>query len=166
MRRRVTIPGQFGLAEMNATYRAKSAPESSLRRITHSTSFCATGSEMLRLTSPASVCLPLRTISTARLTAATSIAAAVMIVVAGGGSELAWASETEAAGGCDAGKFSSFGSDGCSVLLWAHRQLRNRLIVCGVTPPVRALFDLLRIHNVLVVVLSREEALMLAATQA
>ena len=37
------------------------------------------------LTSLASVCLPLRTISMARLTAATSIAAAVMMVVAGGG---------------------------------------------------------------------------------
>src|SRR5262245_54264226 len=99
---------------MNATYREKSAPESSLRRITHSTSFCATGSEMLRLTSEASVCLPLRTISTARLTAATSIAAAVMIVVAGGGIELAWASETDAAGARDDVKLSSFGSDGCN----------------------------------------------------
>ena len=41
---------------------------------------------MLFLTSVASVCLRLRTISTARLTAATSIAAAVTMVLAGAGS--------------------------------------------------------------------------------
>src|SRR5689334_16090611 len=41
---------------------------------------------MFFLTSPASLCLRLRTISTARLTAETSIAAVVMMVLAGAGS--------------------------------------------------------------------------------
>ena len=50
---------------------------------------------MLRRTSVASVCLPLRTISIARLTAATSIAAAVTMVVAGGGIALGCASCAE-----------------------------------------------------------------------
>ena len=55
------------------------------------------------------------------------------------------------------------GSDGCGVLLWAHRERGGRLIVCGVTPPVCAQFELLRIRNVLSVVLSREQALALVA---
>src|SRR5260221_6903925 len=85
--------GQLELAEMNETYRAKSAPESSLRRITHSTSFLATGSEMFFLISVASDCLLPRTSSTARFTAATSMAAAVTIVVAAGGMALTWAGD-------------------------------------------------------------------------
>ena len=69
---------------------------------------------MLRLTSLASVCLPLRTMSTARLTAATSIAAAVMIVVAGGGIELGWASAAAVVVCLGASKPSSFGVCACS----------------------------------------------------
>ncbi|MBN8966156.1 MAG: hypothetical protein J0H89_12445 [Rhizobiales bacterium] len=68
-----------------ASQRDDAAPESSLRRMTHSTSFLATGSEMPLRTSSALVCLRLRTISMARFIAETSMAAAVMIVFAGCG---------------------------------------------------------------------------------
>ena len=53
--------------------------------MSHSTSLRPVGSDMLFLSSVASDCFRVRTSSTARLTAVTSIAAAVTIVVAGGG---------------------------------------------------------------------------------
>lgn len=52
-------------------------------------------------------------------------------------------------------------SAGCSVLLWAHMELKKReahLIVCNVAPAVRSLFELLRLSSVLNIAVSREQA--------
>ncbi len=57
---------------------------------------------MFFLTSLASVCLRLRTISIARLTAETSIAAAVMMVLAGAGSACGCGAAADAGGRCGA----------------------------------------------------------------
>src|SRR5947209_4265400 len=43
-------------------------------------------------------------------------------------------------------------SAGCGVLLWLHKELLqrgDRLTICNVTPSVRAMFDILRMHRVL-----------------
>jgi stage II sporulation protein AA (anti-sigma F factor antagonist) len=50
-------------------------------------------------------------------------------------------------------------SAGCGALLWAHRELKSQggqLIVCGITSPVRALFDMLRMASVLTIVPRKE----------
>jgi anti-anti-sigma factor len=52
-------------------------------------------------------------------------------------------------------------SSGCGALLLFHKLLVDNgggLKVCGVTPPVRALFDLVRIQRVLEIHADREQA--------
>jgi anti-sigma B factor antagonist len=52
-------------------------------------------------------------------------------------------------------------SRGCGVILSCLKQISpagGDLKLCGVTPPVRMVFDLIRMHNICEIVTTREEA--------
>lgn len=67
----------------------------------------------------------------------------------------------------DLGKVEFVDSSGCGAILTCLRQVNGvggKLAVCGVTRPVRALFELVRMNRVLEVHDSRDAAIKAAAT--
>ena len=94
--RSIVAFGQLGLSAMKAARRLKPASFSSLRRIVHSTSLRASGSEIVCWIVVASVVLPRRTRSSACFASATSAAGVALLSVAASG---ATGSEARRAGG-------------------------------------------------------------------
>ena len=94
--RSIVAFGQLGLSAMKAARRLKPASFSSLRRIVHSTSLRASGSEIVCWIVLASVVLPRRTRSSACFVSATSAAGVALLSVAASG---ATGSEARRAGG-------------------------------------------------------------------
>ncbi|MGH9677750.1 MAG: STAS domain-containing protein [Candidatus Acidiferrum sp.] len=61
----------------------------------------------------------------------------------------------------DLGRIDFVDSSGCGAILTCLRQVNTvagKMAVCGVTPPVRALFDLVRMNRILEIHDSREAA--------